>query len=264
MPDTLTVDGFVYYADGKTPMKGVKVLVVYANDTLATPVFTNGEGHYALTFSKSEKPIVIRYIPQQPIDFPPLENLSGSTSHTISRTQEGNTGTYSARRLRQMSNSAQTASTLKLSNADRHEMDEYYRTLLADVRVEQATVTNQTMLLSLQTEFNEARRQYGLPPVESLKNEAGQPLTLAYLQDWPNRGRQQANSCMTGDVLKELLRRVCNEEPPSISGLTRAEVRDLRQKLGCKSNLLDILNDDPIPKSKPSPKPFESPVRHKP
>lgn len=262
VPARPKIEGYVYYANGK-PMENVKVWAVYSDGTTSAPDLTNKLGHYSVQFTTSDKPIWVTYVPQQQIYLPELENLSGSISHTISRTEEVGKTARSASRVREVSKSAMRASTLNVSPADKNALQEYYVGLLSDVRVEEATVKDQAMLFSLQQEFTEARRQYGLPE-EYLKNEAGQPLKLAYLQDWPNRMRAGTDSCMTRDVLKELLRRVCQEEPPSISGLTPSEVQDLRQKLGCQKRPWQLFRDDRIQKSKPSPDPVEPPVQRKP
>ncbi len=249
--ETAKVEGYVYSADATTPMVRVKVIVFYADGKSAQGE-TNEKGYYSVPFTKNNRPIEVRYIPEQQILFPELKGLSGSTTHTISRTQESGSGNYSSRRVIELHNSAQGAMALmvKMPANERQGLEKYYRGMLDSVRVEQRTVPDEATREFLQSTYDKTRHQYGLPP-ETLKNENGVPLK-AFLDKRRPPGDSQFcpeyGSCMTAEVLGELLSRVCREEPPSIAGLSPAAKRDLRLSLRCQPGSRGPLRNDDAPK----------------
>lgn len=220
------VEGYVYYANAK-PMKKVAVHVVYSDGRYVNTE-TDGSGHYSLSFKRSNEPIRIRYLPQEEIFFPELEDLSGSTNHNISRTQQGKAGVYTASEWIDLNEQAQAV----ISVASDQKVKDYYRTLLSGARIAEGAVTNELTASFLQSLFNDTRRRYGMDPAQ-LTTEKGEVITVRVPFRQP--AQRQPSTCMTADALKEMLDRICYGNPSEITGLSGTEALELQRRLDCRS-----------------------------
>jgi hypothetical protein len=248
--DSPKVEGYVYDYGGK-PMNKVEVRVVYF-DQAFVKTETDKTGHYSLAFTKSDKPIRVSYLTQQQIYFPELKELSGSTNHNISRTQQEQAGVYTVPVVIQLNYEAQVAISLPATD---DKLKQHYRKLLSNVRIKQGAVTDEVTSALVQSLFNETRRQYGMG-TEELKSENGTPLP-ARIELPTIRQPAEANSCMTIETLQKMLASICNNNRPPIVGLSRADAIDLRNKLGCSGPRLP-------PNSRDAPNPRPTPNRNRP